>query len=122
MTMRILADENVDRPIASWLREQGHDVAEVAVVAQEAADADLIAMSRREGRILMSFDRDIGRLVQSDSAPHPGVVYLRLRGAGPQLWESFKRIWPQIESGIGGHFVTVKNQQVRRRRLPIKPL
>jgi len=122
MTMRILADENVDRPIASWLREQGHDVAEVAVVAQEAADADLIALSRREGRILMSFDRDMGRLVQSDSAPHPGVIYLRLRGVGPQLWESFKRIWPQIESGIGGHFVTVKNQQVRRRRLPIKTL
>lgn len=73
MTMRILADENVDRPIASWLREQGHDVAEVAVVAQEAADADLIAMSRREGRILMSFDRDMVRLVQSDSAPHPGL-------------------------------------------------
>ena len=70
----------------------------------------------------MSFDRDMGRLVQSDSAPHPGVIYLRLRGVGPQLWESFKRIWPQIESGIGGHFVTVKNQQVRRRRLPINPL
>jgi len=120
--MRILADENVDRPIVVWLREQGHDVVEAAVVAQEAADAHLIAMSRCEGRILISFERDIGRLVQSDSAPHPGVVYLRLRGAGSLLWETFKRIWPQIESGISGHFVTVKNQQVRRRRLPVRPL
>ena len=33
--MRILADENVDRPIVSWLREQGHDVVEAAVVAQK---------------------------------------------------------------------------------------
>lgn len=118
--MRILADENVDRPIVAWLREQGHDVTEATVVAPEASDADLIAMSRREGRVLMTFDRDIGRLVQSDSAPHPGVVYLRLRGAGGQLWDAFKRTWPLFEAGIGGHFVTVKNQQIRRRPLPIE--
>lgn len=121
MTMRILADENVDRPITRWLREQGHDVVEVSVATPEATDAELIAISRREERILMTFDRDIGRLIQSDSAPHPGVVYLRLRGAGPRLWETFKRTWPLIESGIAGHLVTVKNQQVRRRPLPIDP-
>jgi predicted nuclease of predicted toxin-antitoxin system len=119
--MRILADENIDRPIAAWLRDQGHDVVEAAAVAPETADTELIAISRRDGRVLMTFDRDIGRLVQCDAAPHPGVVFLRLRGAGPQLWETFKRIWPQIESVIGGHFVTVKNEQVRRRPLPIQP-
>jgi len=118
--MRILADENVDRPIVVWLREQGHDVTEATVVAPEASDADLIAMSRGEGRVLMTLDRAIGRLVQSDSAPHPGVVYLRLRGAGGQLWDAFKRTWPLFEAGIGGHFVTVKNQQIRRRPLPIE--
>jgi predicted nuclease of predicted toxin-antitoxin system len=121
MTMRILADENIDRPIVSWLRAEGHDVVETSVVAMEAEDAELIAISRREQRILMTFDRDIGRLIQSDSLPHPGVVYLRLRGAGPQLWDAFKRIWPQIEATIVGHFVTVKNDQVRRRPLPIEP-
>ena len=119
--MRILTDENVDRPIAQWLRDQGHDVIEATVVASEATDADLIAMSRLQDRVLMTFDRDIGRLVQSDSVPHPGVVYLRLRGAGPQLWDTFKRIWPSIEPHVDGHFVTVKNDQVRRRPLPIEP-
>lgn len=117
--MRILADENVDRPIALWLREQGHDVVEATVAAREAPDADLIDMSRREDRVLMSFDRDIGRLIQSDRAPHPGVVYLRLRGVGPQLAETFKRIWPRIEPVVAGHFVTVKNDRVRRRPLPM---
>lgn len=119
--MRILADENIDRPIAAWLRKQGHDVVEAVNVAPEAADAELIAMSRREGRVLMTFDRDIGRLIQSESAPHPGVVYLRLRGAGPMLWKAFQRTWPLIESGIDGHLVTVKNEQVRRRPLPVEP-
>jgi predicted nuclease of predicted toxin-antitoxin system len=121
MTMRILADENIDRPIVSWLRAEGHDVVETSVVAMEAEDAELIAISRREQRILMTFDRDIGRLIQSDSLPHPGVVYLRLRGTGTHLWDAFARIWPQIQSQIAGHFVTVKNDQVRRRPLPIVP-
>jgi len=119
--MRILTDENVDRPIATWLAERGHDVIEASVIASEATDEDLIAMSRVQDRILMTFDRDIGRLVQSDSLPHPGVVYLRLRGAGPQLLDTFKRIWPSIEPHVVGHFVTVKNDQVRRRPLPIEP-
>jgi len=119
--MRILADENVDRPIVQWLRSQGHDVTEATVVAAEAADAELIVISRRDKRILMTFDRDIGRLVQSASLPHPGVLYLRLRGAGGQLLDAFRRIWPRIESGIDGHFVTVKNEQVRRRPLPVEP-
>ena len=121
MTMRILADENIDRPIVSWLRAEGHDVVETSVVAMEAEDAELIAISRREQRILITCDRDIGRLIQSDSLPHPGVVYLRLRGTGRHLWDAFSRIWPLIESSIAGHFVTVKNDQVRRRRLPIAP-
>jgi len=119
--MRILADENVDRPIVQWLRSQGHDVTEATVVAAEVADAELIVISRHEKRILMTFDRDIGRLVQSPSLPHPGVLYLRLRGAGGQLLDAFRRIWPQIESGIDGHLVTVKNEQVRRRPLPVEP-
>ncbi len=74
--MRVLADENIDRPIVQWLRRQEHEVAEVAAVAAAAADEDLIAISRSEKLILMTFDRDIGRLIQSDSQPHPGVVYL----------------------------------------------
>lgn len=119
--MRFLTDENIDRPIAKWLLERGHDVIEASVIASEATDEDLIAMSRLQDRILITFDRDIGRLVQSDSRPHPGVVYLRLRGAGPQLWDTFKRIWSSIEPHVVGHFVTVKNDQVRRRPLPIEP-
>ncbi len=119
MTMRILADENVDRPIVGWLRGQGHDVIEASIATPEALDVELIAISRREMRVLMTFDRDIGRLIQLESEPHPGVVYLRLRGAGPALWKAFQRTWPLIEQGIAGHLVTVRNEQVRRRPLPV---
>lgn len=118
--MRILADENVDRPIVRWLRQQGHDLVEATVAARESPDAELIEMSRRDNRVLMTFDRDIGRFIRLDRNPHPGVIYLRLRGAGPKLWEAFQRVWPRIEPVVAGHFVTVKNRQVRRRPLPME--
>jgi predicted nuclease of predicted toxin-antitoxin system len=118
--MRVLADENIDRPIVHWLRERGHDVEEATVAAPEAPDAQLIDRSRRQDRILMTFDRDIGRIIRADPLPHPGVIYLRLRGAGPDLWNAFKRIWPSIEPVAPHHFVTVRNHQVRRRPLPME--
>ncbi len=76
--MRILADENVDRPIAAWLREHGYDVVEIAVEGPGMSDAAVIEMSRDQGMVLMTFDRDVGRIVVADRRPHPGVVYLRL--------------------------------------------
>lgn len=120
MTMRLLADENVDRPIVLWLRERGHDVVEVAVVAAGAADAALVKLSRDEHRVLLTFDRDIGRILRADPSQHPGVVYLRLRGVGADLWSAFSDVWPIVEPLARGHFVTVRNSQVRRRPLPFR--
>lgn len=115
--MRILADENIDRPIVHWLREQGHEVAEVVALAPGASDEEVVGISRREKRILMTFDRDIGRFVLSSDDVHPGVIYLRLRGNGPQLWARFRQVWPDVEHVAPGRFVTVRNRQIRRRPL-----
>lgn len=116
--MRILADENVDRPIAVWLREQGHEVVEISGESPGVSDAALVELSRERGMVLMTFDRDMGRIVLADRRPHPGVVYLRLRGVGAALHQSFAQVWPTVEPLIPGHLVTVRNHHVRRRPLP----
>lgn len=116
--MRILADENVDRPIVNWLRKQGHDVAEVAAIMPGSSDPDLIEHSRGEDRVLITFDRDIGRLVLAHGKHHPGVIYLRLRGAGQEVWDRFGQLWPRLEPAVAGHLVTVRNDRIRRRPLP----
>ncbi len=118
MNKRILADENVDRPIAAWLREQGHEVIEVASAAPGMTDAQVIEMSREQGLVLMTFDRDMGRIVVADRQPHPGVVHLRLRGVGEALYEASAYVWPTVEPLVAGHLVTVRNHHVRRRPLP----
>jgi predicted nuclease of predicted toxin-antitoxin system len=116
--MRLLADENVDRPIVTWLREQGHDVTEMVASAPGTSDSAVIDRSRSEERVLLTFDRDIGGLILFDDRPHPGVVYLRLQGAGPALWKAFREVWPRVATVALGCFVTVRNDQIVVRPLP----
>ncbi len=119
--MRILVDENLDRPIVLHLRELGHDVTQVSELSPGATDEWVITCSRREHRVLITQDRDMGRLLMSDIQPHPGVIYLRLQGVGEIFWRDFQDLWPKIELIAPGHFVTVKKQQIRRRPIPLRP-
>jgi predicted nuclease of predicted toxin-antitoxin system len=41
-------------------------------------DVDVLAIAHREGRVLVTNDRDFGRLVFEESRPHVGVILLRL--------------------------------------------
>jgi len=118
--MRILADENVDHPIIRWLVDEDHDVAEVATIDRGTTDARVVQISRETNRILLSFDSDIGRLLIADPEPHPGVIYLRLTGVGPELWSRFAELWPIIEPLASSHFVTVRNGRIRHRPLPLE--
>lgn len=93
---------------------------ETATTTPGAADEAIIARSREEDRILLTFDRDVGRILQSDRGAHPGVVFLRLSGTGEELWDTFKRVWPRVEPIATSHFVTVRNRQVRSRPLPMQ--
>lgn len=103
------------------LRELGHDVVQVSELFPGATDEWVIAFSRHEQRVLITLDRDMGRLLMSDMEPHPGVIYLRLQGAGPAYWHDFQTLWPQLEPMAPGHFVTVKKHQIRRRPIPLRP-
>jgi len=58
--VRVLADENVPKKAVEALRERGHDVLWVAEVAPGSKDEEVLALAIREGRILLTFDKDFG--------------------------------------------------------------
>jgi len=47
--VRILADENVPRPLVAWLRHTGHDVLYAAESRKQTPDADLLAEAEAQG-------------------------------------------------------------------------
>lgn len=76
--MRILADENLDSPIVTWLRAQGHDVLWAAETLSGMDDEGLCHHAATGDRIIVTRDRDFGRLVYRQGIAVPGVLLLRV--------------------------------------------
>ena len=82
--MRLLADENVPLPSVHVLRAAGVDVTAIAEVTPGIADAEVLSHSRRDGRILLTFDRDFGELVfWRGMIGQPCVIYCRFVPSTP---------------------------------------
>ncbi|MBI4219547.1 MAG: DUF5615 family PIN-like protein, partial [Chloroflexi bacterium] len=60
--MRFLADESSDIRVAQALRRAGHDVVAVAETARGAPDREVLETALKDRRILLTEDRDFGRL------------------------------------------------------------
>jgi len=77
--MRLLADENIPRRAIERLRRKGHDVLAICESAPRTLDEDVMQLAEKEGRILLTFDKDFGELAY-DSAPRPscGIILFRI--------------------------------------------
>jgi predicted nuclease of predicted toxin-antitoxin system len=76
--IRFLADENVSHRVVERLRAAGFEVAAIGLTNPGASDSDVLAMARRDGRILITEDRDFGELVVRQRLEIQGVVLLEL--------------------------------------------
>jgi predicted nuclease of predicted toxin-antitoxin system len=76
MRPRWLLNENFPLPGVRKLRSAGWDVHAIAESAVSAADTDVMALARDEGRWLATFDRDYGELVFRRRLPPPPLVLL----------------------------------------------
>ncbi len=74
--MRFLVDRCAGRRLAEWLRAAGHEVAESRERGPDPGDTVLLDWAISEGRILITMDKDFGRLVFSESAGHAGIIRL----------------------------------------------
>ena len=74
--MRIVADEGVDRQIIERLREAGHTVWAVSETFPGISDNEVFEIASREKAILLTADRDFGRITWS-------VILIRLLGLTP---------------------------------------
>jgi predicted nuclease of predicted toxin-antitoxin system len=76
--MRWLVDECLDAGLVARLRASGHDVIYMAETAPATSDAEVMARAQRDGRLLLTEDKDFGDLVFRRGGQVPGVVLLRI--------------------------------------------
>lgn len=104
--------------VAPYLRRLGHDVTGIAVdYPASLPDDEVLAIAYREGRVLITHDRDFGELVFVRLQPHAGVILLRL-GSRPRLTLTIARVTEVLSDHaheLGG-FVVVTPDRIRVRQ------
>ncbi|MGH7895798.1 MAG: DUF5615 family PIN-like protein [Candidatus Binatia bacterium] len=118
--MRIVANENVPGPVVAALRSAGHDVLSVKESMRGATDHDVLAHAQREGRLVVTFDKDFGELAVRRRLPaSSGVVLFRLDGANPEADNARAVAALTSRDDWAGHFAVVTDDRVRLRPLPL---
>ena len=74
----LLADENIHPHVIATLRSRGVDVATVADSGlARNRDSDILACAHTGSRVVLTHDRDFGRLAIREGCPFIGIVFLR---------------------------------------------
>jgi predicted nuclease of predicted toxin-antitoxin system len=83
---RILADENIHPKAIQCLKQEGCDVTDVlATGLSRQANDRILERARQESRIILTHDRDFGRLAILSRKPLHGIVFLRPGHIDPQF-------------------------------------
>ena len=86
-----------------------------------AGDADIVQLARAESRVCVTLDADFHSLLATSGERSPSAIRIRKEGlVAPALAALLQGIWPGIEDALdSGDLVTVTEQSIRVRRLPI---
>jgi predicted nuclease of predicted toxin-antitoxin system len=119
--MRLLLDENVDARLLIHLSFVGHDVTSVQHDYQRSLpDPTILLTAVREGRVLVTHDRDFGDIVFHQNQPQAGVIHLRLRDQSPT--NLLARVMAAITLGPDGNhlFLVVSDHRIRPAGMPAR--
>jgi predicted nuclease of predicted toxin-antitoxin system len=118
--VRFLVDQDVYALTTRLLREWGHDVVTAPNLGlSRAADVELLAVARKQTRILVTRDKDYGALVFVDEKAG-GVVLLRMMPSTVvAVHQQLKHVLESYsEAQMMSAFVVVEAGQHRFRRIP----
>jgi predicted nuclease of predicted toxin-antitoxin system len=117
--MDLLVDENVPHPIIHALRAAGWRLHMVSEIEVGIPDEQVMSEAEQRGFILITHDRDFGELAIRRRLPVRGVVLLELeRLSLPAQVRRVLEVLTKEAAHLGGHFIVVEPDRVRRRSLP----
>ena len=112
--MRFLADESCDFSVVRALRSAGHDVLAVAELASGSDDVMVMDVALREGRVLLTEDKDFGQLVYAHSKQSSGVLLVRYPAqARKALSKAVVSFVAKAEAELPGSFIVMTPGRIR---------
>ena len=119
--MRLLLDQDMYKMTSDQLREWGHNVVTVREIGMERAeDQDLLKKAKEASRILVTRDKDFGRLVFLKGELSTGVIFLRITPGSAELahQELNRLLNEHAEQELMNVFCVVEPHRYRIRQLP----
>lgn len=114
--LRFMVDESTGAAVVAHLREFGYDVLSVAEEMPRASDTDILERAAREGRIVLTNDKDFGELAFRSGQTHRGIVLFRLRDERAEHRVHMLRlVLDQHLDRLENHFVVVTDNGIRIR-------
>jgi predicted nuclease of predicted toxin-antitoxin system len=117
--MRFLLDQSTDARLLPYLRDLGHNATRIGSEHPSGLpDEAVLAIAQREGRILITDDRDFGELIFRRHLAHSGVIFLRL-GDYAELSTKIERLSHTLTNYQEqlDQFLVVTRRGVRVRRI-----
>ena len=114
-----LADENIPPAVIDYLQGKGFDVRAIReFVPAGSPDSEVIGVARREGMILLTFDKHFANILLYPLQRHAGIIRIRLH---PPLIEdilgALENFFKNVDlAGLKGSLVILERDGFRIRR------
>jgi len=116
--MRFLIDACAGIRLAEWLRSQQHDVVESREQGLDPGDRILLEWAADENRVLVTMDKDFGKLLFAEAAPHSGLVRLPDVPARQRIALMEQVLQRHSQDLLSRAVVTVRGGRIRVSRTP----
>ncbi|MCP4154169.1 MAG: hypothetical protein GY757_40965 [bacterium] len=116
--IKFLADEGFSYPIASLLRKRGYDVIWIGDFASGSDDSKVFEISREDGRVILTEDKDFGELAIRFKCKSSGIILLRIEPEKKELRE--KRVIELFENfpeKLIGNLIVIDEEKFRFRKI-----
>lgn len=96
------------------LRLLGFDIKSIIEVSKGITDAKVLSLANKEGRILITSDKDFGELIYFEKMIHKGVILLRLRDQSSRNKIRILQVLLQTRlEEMEGNFTVVTDSTIR---------
>ncbi len=116
--MIFLADESVDFPIIQLLRQHDFNILAVIEKFPSKEDSYVLETAQKEGRLLITSDKDFGELVYRLKKVSAGVILLRIEELKPtEKADLVLRVITERKEELKNAFTVIRKDMIRIRQL-----
>jgi len=112
-TLKFLADENIPLKVVKKLKQEGFDIISISKLKPGINDYEVIELACKMNRIIITFDKDLGRMVILEKIKPPGLIILRIIPKSVEyIYNVLKKVLT-LTADFYNKFIIVKRKAIK---------